>query len=258
MSELSEKSLEGIRCAADILRASQRAVVLTGAGISTNSGIPDFRSPGTGIWEHNDPFEVASLTAFRYNPENFYKWLFPVVRGLFNAQPNPAHQSLARLEEAGRVQCIITQNIDRLHQRAGTQTLVEVHGSLDTLSCVCCFHQVESSAYLQAYLEREETPRCPECNCVLKPDIILFGEQLPHRAWLKAVEASKSCDLMIVAGSSLEVMPVAGLPMRAVENGARLIVINRTQTYIDERADVVFWEDVTQIIPRIAAEVLGD
>jgi len=258
MSELSIRNLQGVRCAADIIKGSRRAVVLSGAGISTPSGIPDFRSSDGGLWERYDPFEVASLSAFRYQPGRFYDWLKPLAHTLLEAQPNPAHIGLARLQDAGIVQTVITQNIDRLHQRAGSTNVLEVHGSLDTMTCVGCFHQFESEPYVHAYLHEAVIPECPLCHSVLKPDIILFGEQLPHRTWLKAVEASKTCDLMIVAGSSLEVLPVAGLPMRAVENGAHLIIINHTETYIDVRADVVFEEDVADIIPLIVKEVLGD
>lgn len=258
MGEPSETTLQGIRYAADIIKASNRAVVLTGAGISTPSGIPDFRSEESGLWNRYDPFEVASLTAFRYKPENFFDWLHPLAKTIFEAQPNPAHISLACLESAGLIQTVITQNIDRLHQRAGSKNVLEVHGTLDTLTCIACFQQVDSGPYVQAYLDHRETLRCPHCGGILKPDIILFGEQLPARTWLKAREASRKCDLMIVAGSSLEVLPVAGLPMRAVENGAHLIIINRTKTYIDVRADVVFLDDVAEILPRIVREVLGD
>lgn len=258
MTELTARSLQGVRCAADILKASHRAVVLSGAGISTPSGIPDFRSSHGGLWERYDPYEVASLSAFRYNPGRFFDWLRPLAHTLLSAQPNPAHLSLARLESAGIIKTIITQNIDRLHQRAGSSNVLEIHGSLDTMTCVGCFHQFAAEEYIQAYLRESLIPVCPHCHSVLKPDVILYGEQLPHRTWLKAMEASKTCDLMIVIGSSLEVLPVAGLPMRAVENGAHLIIMNRTETYIDVRADVVFGEDVAEILPLIVKEVLGD
>ncbi len=246
-----------IIAAADIIREHEKEVVLTGAGISTPSGIPDFRSPDSGLWEKYDPFEVASLSSFRYNPEKFFAWMRSLAMNMRNAQPNPAHFGLARLEQAGYIKTIITQNIDELHQRAGSKNVLEVHGSLGTLTCTSCYRQVQSSSYVEAYLDRGEIPHCPECGQLLKPDIVLFGEQLPARTWLKAVEASKTCDLMIVAGSSLEVLPVAGLPMRAIENGAHLIIINHSNTYLDVRADVVFHEDVAEIIPLIAAEVLG-
>ena len=205
----------GLRCAADIIRGSRRAVVLTGAGISTPSGIPDFRSPDSGLWEHFDPFEVASLTSFRHNPANFYQWMRGLASIILDAQPNPAHFSLAKLQQLGYMQTIITQNIDTLHQRAGSQNVLEVHGSLETMTCTGCYQRVKARDYIEAYLKRAEMPHCPGCGAVLKPDLVLMGEQLPAKTWLEALQASKQCDLMIVAGSSLEVLPVAGLPMRA-------------------------------------------
>lgn len=246
-----------IRCAADIIRSSRRGVVLTGAGISTPSGIPDFRSQSGGIWEKYDPFEVASLNAFRYDPERFYGWLRSLAARMLAARPNPAHFGLARLEQVGVVQTIVTQNIDSLHQRAGSQAVLEVHGSLSTLTCTGCYRTVDAAPYIGPYLERGEIPRCT-CGSVFKPDLVLMGEQLPARTWLNAQEACRQCDLMIVAGSSLEVLPVAGLPMRALENGARLILINHSTTYLDVRADVVIHEDVAEVIPRIAALVAGE
>jgi NAD-dependent deacetylase len=153
---------------------------------------------------------------------------------------------------------LITQNIDGLHQRAGSRNVLEVHGSIRTLTCVSCYQQVEGAGFTEAYIATGAIPYCPGCGSILKPDVVLFGEQLPVQAWLKAQEACKLCDLMVVAGSSLEVLPVAGLPMRALENGAHLIIINHSNTYLDVRADVIFHEDVAQILPRIAAEVLSD
>lgn len=250
--------MRSIRQVAELICASQRAVALTGAGISTPSGIPDFRSPDSGLWHQVDPFEVASLTAFRYHPQRFFEWMRPLAIQLHQAQPNPAHYGLAQLEQSGYLKAIITQNIDGLHQRAGSKNVLEVHGSLESLSCVGCFRQVAAQGFIQPYLEHGQIPQCPHCGSVLKPDIILFGEQLPIRTWLKAQEWSKTCDLMLVVGSSLEVLPAAGLPMRAVENGARLVIINRMETYIDVRADVILHEDVAEVIPRIVEEVLGE
>jgi NAD-dependent deacetylase len=246
-----------ISAAADIIREHKQEVVLTGAGISTPSGIPDFRSPDSGLWEKYDPFEVASLSSFRYHPEKFFAWMRSLAMNMRFAEPNPAHVGLARLQQAGYFKTIITQNIDELHQRAGSENVLEVHGSLGTLTCSSCYRQVPSQGYIEAYLDRGEIPYCRTCGQILKPDIVLFGEQLPARTWHKALEASKTCDLMIVAGSSLEVLPVAGLPMRAIENGAHLIIINHSNTYLDVRADVVFHEDVAEVIPLIAEEVLG-
>lgn len=256
MPDNSKETLQAIRCAADIIRANRRGVVLTGAGISTPSGIPDFRSANSGLWEHYDPFEVVSLESFRYRPQNFFKWIHPLVKKIAAAQPNPAHIGLAQLEIGGFLDTLITQNIDNLHERAGSKNVLEVHGTLRTLTCTGCFRQYESSQFMSAYLEDCQIPICMECTHILKPDIILYGEQLPVKTWLKAKEACKSCHLMIVAGSSLEVLPVAGLPMRALENGAHLIIINQSETYLDVRADVVFHDDVADIIPRIVAEVL--
>ena len=258
MIELSPEITKNIRCAADIIRQSKEAIVLTGAGISTPSGIPDFRSTDSGLWEQYDPFEVASLSAFRYQPERFFKWMRPLVINMFDAIPNDAHIALAKLEQSGYLKTIITQNIDSLHQRAGSKNVIEIHGSLKTLTCVSCFDQYNSDDFIDTYLNDGTIPHCPACNNVLKPDVVLMGEQLPITAWQKAQDASKKCDLMIVAGSSLEVIPVATLPMRVVDNGAHLIIINRSETYINVRADVVFLEDVAEIIPLIANEVLGE
>ena len=258
MSEDYYPNRRDILCAADIIRSCSNAVVLTGAGISTPSGIPDFRSPQSGLWEKYDPFEVASLNAFRYHPEKFYNWLRPLARDIQSAQPNPAHLGLARLEQAGFVTQIITQNFDRLHQRAGSINVLEVHGSLDTLTCGKCYRQQEFIEFIQAYVNRGEIPYCPFCQGTLKPDVILFGEQLPARIWLKAQECIARCDLLIVVGSSLEVLPVAGLPMRAVDNGAHLIILNQSETYIDIRADLVLSDNVAITIPWIVKEVMGD
>lgn len=256
MSDFSNYEITGIHYAAEIIYRSKRTVVLTGAGISTPSGIPDFRSTDSGLWTRYDPFEVASLSAFRYNPEKFYQWIQPLAINIHQANPNVAHLSLARLEKMGYVQTIITQNIDRLHQKAGSNNVLEVHGSIQNLVCVRCFRKFDSEEFLDLILVKGQVPYCPDCEGVLKPDLILMGEQMPAKVWLKAQEASKKCDLMIVVGSSLEVLPVAGLPMRALENGAHLIMINHTPTYLDVRADVVLHENVEEVIPRMVDEVL--
>lgn len=252
-------SLEmAIRCASEIIRSSKNGVVLTGAGISTPSGIPDFRSTDSGLWEHTNPMEVASLSAFRYHPEKFFAWMRPLVEKFTLAQPNPAHLGLARLQNAGFIQTIVTQNIDGLHQKAGSTNVLEVHGGLETLTCIGCYQKFPADGFVAVYLQSGSMPCCPKCGKLLKPDLVLFGEQLPVRTWLRAQEACKKCDLMIVAGSSLEVLPVAGLPMRALENGAHLLVINQSHTYLDVRADVVFHEDLAEIIPLVVRSVLGE
>jgi NAD-dependent deacetylase len=256
MSDLSENAQHKLDRAVEIIKASQNTTVLTGAGISTPSGIPDFRSSTSGLWSRYDPFEVASLTSFRYKPEKFFDWMRPLATKMYRAEPNSAHIGLADLEKAGYIKTIITQNIDSLHQRAGSKNVIEVHGSMRSMTCIRCFYQVASDGYVEPYLELGDIPYCPECDGVLKPDIILMEEQLPAQAWMRAVEASQTCDLMIVIGSSLEVVPVANLPVRSVENGSHLIVINISSTYIDVRADVIFHDDLIDILPAIVQRIL--
>ena len=246
-----------IRRAARLIKASQKAVVLTGAGYSTPSGVPDFRSQGSGLWTKYLPMEVASLSTFRYDPEKFFSWLRPLASHMMCAKPNPAHIALAELENAGYIKAIVTQNIDFLHQRAGSKTVFEIHGTFNTLTCVSCYQQYSSQDFLDSYIKDGVIPHCPNCQSVLKPDVILFEEQLPVRTWMLAQEACSTCDLILVAGTSLEVMPSAGLPVKALDNGAHLIMVNKSTTFIDERADLLFLDDVAKIIPRIAKEVLN-
>lgn len=245
-----------IEDAAELVRKAKRAVALTGAGISTPSGIPDFRSEGTGLWSHDEPLEVASLSTFRAAPERFFEWFRPLASQIFYAKPNAAHLALAQLEDAGHVKTIITQNIDTLHQKAGSKCVVETHGTMRTLTCTACYHKFESELYLNPFIKDGTIPTCAVCKGILKPDVILFGEQLPHNAWTQAQRAVRQCDLMLVAGSSLEVLPVAGLPMQALDRGAHLIIVNNTATYINVRADVVIMDDVASTLPEIAKRVL--
>lgn len=241
-----------IEDAAELFRKAKRAVALTGAGLSTPSGIPDFRSEGTGLWSRAEPMEVASLSTFRTSPERFFNWFHPLASQICNAQPNAAHAALAALEHAGYLCTIVTQNIDALHQKAGSKHVVEMHGTWRTVSCTECFKRFDSEPLLQPYIEKKTIPLCPSCNGILKPDVILFGEQLPQSAWMEAQRAARQCDLMLVAGSSLEVLPVAGLPMQALDRGAHLIILNNTPTYLNARADVVILDDVAAILPEIA------
>jgi NAD-dependent deacetylase len=245
-----------IEDAAELVRKAKRAVVLTGAGISTPSGIPDFRSEGTGLWSREEPLEVASLHTFRTVPERFFEWFRPLAGQIFYANANAAHAALAQLEHTGYIKTIITQNIDGLHQKAGSTCVVETHGTMRTLTCTSCYQKFEADAYLRSFIDQGRIPLCSQCNGILKPDVILFGEQLPHTAWVQAQRAARQCDLMLVAGSSLEVLPVAGLPIQSLDRGAHLIVVNNTPTYINVRADVVILKDVASILPEIAKRVL--
>lgn len=252
MPTFSGPTLALIEYAAELLAKARHAVVLTGAGLSTPSGIPDFRSEGTGLWSRDEPLEVASLSTFRTAPEQFFRWFHPLASQIFNARPNAGHLALAEWEAQGRIQAVITQNIDMLHQKAGSRRVIEMHGTLRTLSCTQCYRQQGYEDYLPAFIEHGTIPRCPHCGAVLKPDVILFGEQLPQKAWYEAQREARSCDLMMVVGSSLEVLPVAGLPMQAIDRGAHLIIINNSITYLNVRADVVLREDAAHILPAIS------
>jgi len=257
MTGNSTESLDTITLAADLIKKSHSTVSLTGAGISTPSGIPDFRSPQSGLWTKYEPMEVASLTAFRHHPEQFYHWLHPLALRILAAKPNPAHLALARLQLAGYLSVIITQNIDGLHTQAGSTDVLEVHGTLDSLTCTNCYRQYPATEYLEHYLQYREIPYCKECGSILKPDVILYDEQLPVRTWLKAEAACKHCDLILVIGTSLEVMPSARLPVQALEHGAQLVIVNNGETFLDVRADALIHADVAEVLPMIADEVLN-
>jgi NAD-dependent deacetylase len=238
--------------AARLLRRSRYAVALTGAGISTPSGIPDFRSPGIGLWESVDPMRVASIYAFRRDPRAFYNWIRPLARALFEARPNPGHRALARLEAGRYLQAVITQNIDDLHRQAGSAEVLQIHGHLHSATCLDCYQVQPAEDLLETALKTEAVPRCPECGGVMKPDAVLFGEQLPVEVVNAVMRHIESADLMLIAGSSLEVVPVSQLPLRVHRNGGRLIVVNLTSTYADDVADVVIHDDVADILPQIA------
>lgn len=257
MTPSSSGDNEAISQAAELIRKSHHTVVLTGAGISTPSGIPDFRTPGRGLWTRTDPMEVASLSAFRHNPEQFYAWFHPLAVQIYSARPNPAHTALARLQAAGYVHAIITQNIDGLHTRAGSENVVEVHGTLNTLTCTNCYQQVTAETILQDYIDSCTVPHCKYCGNVLKPDVILYEEQLPIETWIKAEQATKDCELMLVVGTSLEVMPSARLPVEAMNHDAHLIILNNAATFMDVRADVVIHADVAATLPLITNQVLN-
>jgi NAD-dependent deacetylase len=205
-------------------------VVLTGAGISTESGIPDFRSP-TGIWAEVDPFEVASIQAFRRDPEAVWSFYRTRIYSLLAAEPNAGHLALAELERRGLVRAVVTQNIDTLHSRAGSRGVVEVHGSIRSAVCPQCLRTEEIGALL-VQLEQRTAPLCTGCGAILKPGVTLFGELLPGGALERATELAGSAALMLVVGSSLEVWPIAGLPLEA----GSLAIVNRGATALDEDA----------------------
>lgn len=215
---------------AALIRDRQPCVVLTGAGVSTESGIPDFRS-ATGIWADVDPFEVASIHAFRRDPERVWSFYRERIHLLRDAEPNVAHHALAELEHRGLVSAIVTQNIDTLHTRAGSRDVVEVHGSIRSAQCLRCLWSEPAEGVLAQLVERP-TPLCPHCDEVLKPGVVLFGELLPAGAMERATELARSAQLVLVVGSSLEVWPVAGLPLEA----RAFAIVNRGSTALDGRA----------------------
>lgn len=257
MTSTTQLITETIHRTAELIKQSHCTVVLTGAGISTPSGIPDFRSPGIGLWTRYQPMEVASLSAFRYSPELFYSWLHPLAVNMLSAQPNPAHIAIALLQSNGYVSTIITQNVDGLHTRAGANNVLEIHGTLRSLTCIRCFMQVPSDAIIQEYISDCKIPHCQGCGGILKPDVILYEEQLPVKIWTKAEDACRKCDLLLVAGTSLEVMPSAKLPILALDNNAALVIINNTDTYIDVRADIIIRANVAEVLPLISDEVIN-
>jgi NAD-dependent deacetylase len=215
---------------AALIRDRQPCVVLTGAGVSTESGIPDFRSD-TGIWAEVDPFEVASIQAFRRDPARVWSFYRERVHVLRDAQPNAAHLALAELEQRGLVGAVITQNIDLLHTRAGSRDVVEVHGSIRSAQCLGCLWTEPIDAVL-AQLDESPLPSCSQCGEVLKPGVVLFGELRPAGAIERAMQLARSTRLMLVVGSSLEVWPVAGLPLES----RAFAIVNRGATALDEHA----------------------
>jgi NAD-dependent deacetylase len=245
-----------IASAAAILKEARHAVAFTGAGISTPSGVPDFRSKNSGMWEKYNPMEVASIGSFRATPDRFYDWLRPLLHLSLTVAPNAAHIALAQLEAAGILKAVITQNIDDLHQRAGSRSVYEVHGSLRTMTCPGCDAVYPSGQFLELVQEGKELPKCPKCKKVLKPDITLFGEMLPADTWAAAEAHCRKADVVLVAGSSLSVWPASALPEMGVQNGAHLIINNLTSTHLDSSADVLLPVNVAEALPKIAQLIL--
>jgi NAD-dependent deacetylase len=249
MAATMERQL--IERAAQLLRASHSAVAITGAGISTPSGVPDFRSKH-GLWQ-SEPSTIACLGTVQREPQRFIRWFQPLLEKLIDAQPNGAHEALVQLERLGSLCAIITQNIDGLHQRAGSGEVYELHGNLRSATCLACDHQIPGAA-LVARARRGELLRCA-CGGVFRPDIVLFDELLPRGLFWLAQRAIDRADIVLVAGTSLEVAPVCDLPFVALQRGARVIVVNQSPTSLDTYADVVLRADVAEVLPAIAAAV---
>jgi NAD-dependent protein deacetylase/lipoamidase len=247
---------------AELVRSARSVVALTGAGISVPSGIPDFRTPRTGLWERVDPMEVAHIDAFRADPVRFWSFYGERFASLGGRQPNGAHRALVALEARGLLDGVITQNVDMLHRRAGTRELVEVHGSIASCSCPRCAGEhgggskdgttvelAEVRARLAA--DAEGVPRCAECGGPLKPDVVLFGELLPARALQRARELCQGAELLLCVGSSLEVHPVAGLPLLTREAGGAIAILTQGPTPLDDLAEVRLRGDVVEELQEL-------
>ena len=243
----------GAEQVADQLRRSERAVVLTGAGISVPSGIPDFRSPGTGLWENVDPMEVAHIDAWRRDPDRFWSFYAQRFVSLVDKAPNEAHLAVAELERRGLVRAVITQNIDRLHRLAGTERLIEVHGSIDQSVCLECGGKVSIDRVIELLAPGDGAPLCEACMAPLKPDVVLFGELLPERALAEAQALAMDADLMLCVGSSLEVYPVAGLPAMTHGAGGQIVLITNGSTPYDSDAQVKLDGDVVTELRSVLA-----
>ncbi|HEX6701138.1 MAG TPA: NAD-dependent deacylase [Gaiellaceae bacterium] len=238
---------------AALIRESQPCVVLTGAGVSTESGIPDFRS-ATGLWAQFDPLEYATLDAFRADPRKVWEFYAPRFSMLVDAQPNDAHLALARLERAGLVRAVVTQNIDLLHSRAGSSEVVEVHGSIRTSSCPRCGRRFELERVLELLAEAPAPP-CPECGAILKPDVVFFGELLPQEAVDRAFELAREAGLLLVVGSALEVYPVASLPHETLDAGGMVAVVNLGPTALDGNATMRVDGGAGEVLRAVADEL---
>lgn len=225
---------DNIKLASEMIKNSNNTWVLTGAGMSTESGIPDFRSPNSGLWEKIDPMEALSSTVLYRDPKKFYKVGYSLLTGMMNFEPNQGHIALVRLEEMGYINGVITQNIDNLHTRAGSKKVLEVHGHIRTGSCIGCGNKVELQVLTKKVENNEIPPRCERCRRILRPDVVLFGDQLPED-FDKAWELVNDCELLIVIGSSLTVSPVNYLPQMA----PKVIIINLHSTSYDPYADIV-------------------
>jgi NAD-dependent deacetylase len=235
---------------ARLLRESSSTVALTGAGISVPSGIPDFRSPGTGIWENVDPMEVATIQAFEADPKRFWSFYRPRFATLGEKRPNGAHEALVELESRGMLEGVITQNVDRLHRKAGTGRLVEVHGSIETSSCTCCGGSWSLDEVEETF-DEDGVAVCTLCQGYVKPDVVLFGEMLPEAAIAEAQELAAGAELMLCVGSSLEVYPVAALPELTLAGGGRLAIVTKGPTPYDSRAAVRMDRDVVDDLSAV-------
>ncbi len=247
-------TLDRIEQAAQMILGSKSTVALTGAGVSTKSGIPDFRG-ADGLWTKVDPAKFASINGFLSNPKAWWEMALELAPTILNAKPNTSHLKLAELEKMGLLDCVITQNVDGLHQRGGSQCVLEVHGSLFSGTCTVCQFQVDRK-YLEKAMKKRQIPvMCPTCGCLVKLDTVFFGEALPQNELASAIESARQCQLMLTIGSYLVVYPVASLPSIARQSGAQLIIINQEPTPFDKEADLVFIAEAGETLTAIVEAI---
>jgi NAD-dependent deacetylase len=247
--------MDALEQMAGLLRNARFAVALTGAGVSTASGIPDYRTPGTGLWANVDPMEVAHIDSFLRDPQRFWSFYKQRMGDLDSAEPNAAHYALAQLEAAGYIKGLITQNIDRLHRRAGSKSIAEVHGSIDRGECLQCGRTYPHDFMVEA-TSAGGIPYC-ECGYPLKPAVVYFGEGLPQEVYSQAQDWAGRADVLLVAGSSLQVWPVAGLPRLTLQNGGRLVILTASETPYDGEAVVIERGLLEEVLPRLVALMAG-
>jgi NAD-dependent deacetylase len=239
---------------AELLGRSLRAVALTGAGVSVPSGIPDFRTPETGLWAKVDPMEVAHISVFERDPERFWSYYRPRFQTLGGKEPNRAHTALAELERRGLIEGVITQNVDRLHRAAGSENVIEVHGSIETSSCLECGTAFGLDEVDELFDERGVAV-CSACGGAVKPDVVLFGELLPESAMVRARDLAERADLMLCVGSSLAVHPVAGLPQLTLEHGGSVAIVTRGETPYDGDAELKLEGEVDEELAALLDRV---
>lgn len=244
----------GARRLAELVRGSACTVALTGAGISVPSGIPDFRTPETGLWANVDPMEVAHIEVFERDPERFWSFYRPRFHSLGDKRPNAAHEALAELERRGLLAGVITQNIDRLHRAAGSREVVEVHGSIATSTCRSCGRKF-GLAEVDELFDARGVAVCSGCGGPVKPDVVLFGELLDEARMARAAELAERAELMICIGSSLAVHPVAGLPRLTLQSGGRLAIVTKGETPYDELAELRLDGEVDAELTALLAEL---
>ena len=246
MTEINHQKIKKV---SELLKNSKYTACLTGAGVSTASGIPDFRTPGKGLWAKVDPIEVTSIQAFQENPARFYYFYRPRIEELKKVDPNQAHHALVQLEQSNYLQVLITQNIDNLHQKAGSQNVLEIHGNLSQAICNRCAEKISSDLLIERI--KDNAQQIPYCHCggIFKPDVVLFGEMLSNLE--EAVAEASKADLFLVIGSSLQVSPANLLPEYSLARQGDLVIINYMETPLDHKATVVVNQDIGDFLTEV-------